>query len=182
MKQLTVYFITFCLLTSCFRNGEKCEGFDFSRIPFDYSYYENQLKYTNGIDTIALYPSSSYSEESRLNPMSNPLCNPRFEINYSTKTGNDLHFLFSFSYYPESDTTEFSLSVNASSNLLSIESQMKKRIERDEEWIFNGFSQPERYDSTFLIKKLTLKGMRIIEVEKLTGEKWKLIKVGNKVC
>lgn len=179
MKHLIIYCITICLITSCYRNGEPCEAFDPSRLPFDSLYYENQFQYTNGIDTVTLYPDGSYTEASRLNPMGNPICNPRFEIFYSAKTGRGLRFLYSFNYYPESDTTELHVIVNSQTISFDVDSIIKRRFEGNEEQIFTNFPQLEQYDSTYLIKSLVFRGLRITEVEKLNGEKWKLIKVGK---
>lgn len=179
MKHLIIYCITLCLITSCYRNGEPCEAFNSSRLPFDSLYYENQLEYTNGIDTITFYPDGNYTQASRLNPMANPICNPSFEMHYSVKTGKGLRFLYSFSYYPESDTTDLYISVNGNAISFDVDSIMKCRIERNEEQIFADLPQREGVDSTQKIKSLVFHGLRITEIEKLNGEKWKLIKVGK---
>lgn len=175
MQKLIIYCITLCLINSCYRNGEPCEAFNFSRLPFDKLYFENQLKYTNGSDTLTLYPSGYYTHASTLNPMANPICNPSFEIDYSAKKGNNLHFLYSFGYYPENENTDLYISVNGNEIIFDVDSIVKRKIELNEEQIFSNFAQRDGVDSTRAIKSLVFCGLRIIEVEKLTGEKWKLI-------
>ncbi len=179
MKHFLNYCFTICLITSCYRNGEYCEAFNTSRLPFDSLYYENQLEYTNGVDTITLYSDGNYTQASRLNPMANPICNPNFEMYYSAKTGQGFSFLYSFSYYPESDTTYLYIGVNNGKVSFDLDSTIKRRIEQNEERIFADFPQRLGVDSSYAIKSFVLHGMRIIEVEKLNGDKWKLIKVGN---
>lgn len=179
MKHFLIYCFTICLITSCYRNGEYCEAFNTSRLPFDSLYYENHLEYTNGIDTITLYSNGNYTQASRLNPMANPICNPYFEMHYRAKTGRSLSFLYSFNYYPESDTTNLNISVNNGRVKFDLDSTIKHRIEQNDEQIFADFSQREGVDSLYAIKSLVFRGLRIIEVEKLNGDKWKLIKVGN---
>lgn len=176
-----VFFVSllFCgLFCSC--DGGRCEGFNFQRLPFDSTYYRQRLAYTNGFDTLTLFAEVvDRSRESRLNPIGNPDCNPVYAIEYSAKMGKALTFLYSFSYYPEDSTTRLYLSANSSHILLDIDSIQKKRIHKNELFIFDKPIQAHKIDSTRAVKKIVLQSMRAIEVEKFSGEKWRLIKVGK---
>jgi hypothetical protein len=148
-----------------------CESFNLRRIPFDISYFKKHLKYTNGTDTLTLFPSVvDYSKQTKLNPIGNPDCNPVFAIEYSQRKSAVLEILYSFSYYPTEKNTDFDIIVGSSRKTMSINSSFRnKTIVLQKLDILNSS------DSSRIFKTVILKNMKLIELETFSGEKWHLI-------
>lgn len=176
-KNLFFISIFTIIFASC--KGEKCEGFNFKRLPMGLKYYNNPLVYTNGLDTVSTYSNDFFfSKESHLSALSNPECNPRIELSFDTKPYSfNLHY--SLKYIPSSPSTELIVGINMTqSDPIKLNSYSLPKFKSNEMIKLNReFKEPEYgVDSSRTFKYLTLQKMRVIEFEFLDGTKWRLIK------
>lgn len=159
-----------------------CEAFNIERLPFDTSYYKQRLTYSNGSDTLVLFPAVvDYSKESNLNPMGNPDCYPCYAIEYLPKRKPVLDILYSFNYYPEENFTQFYIIIDASDLKIKLDSSFKQELYKNKKMVFDNFHQLNSSDSTRMVKKAVFESMRMTEIETYAGVSWRLIKVGNEV-
>lgn len=174
IRKLFMFFLLCILVYSC--RNKSCEAFDIKRLPFDKTYFNQSQTYTNGIDTIKLYPKlMSLSKETTLDPISYPECNPIFEIEYSDKF-NILDVLYSFDYSTEANDTITHLNIIINSSILKL--NLDSLIENknlNEEVEFVHFEQLNNGNLTRMIRRIRLKNMRISEILTYTGVKWKII-------
>lgn len=171
-----------CILASSILSCDHrvCEAFNIERLPFDTTYFKQRLTYTNGFDTLTLFPAVvDYSKESTLDPMGNPDCYPCYAIEYSLKRKPVLNILYSFKYYPEESHAEFYVNINASDFKIKLDSSFKQEIYNNKKLVFDNFHVTSS-DSTRMVKKAVFESMRITEIETYAGIIWKLIKVGDK--
>lgn len=169
-SKMIAFGILVIIGVSC--DGEICESFDFKRIPYSSSYYQLQLKYTNGVDTVNLFPSYIYSsKESRLNPMSNPECTPYYTVHYSSKKYDELDIIYSFDYLPEEKGIMFGVLVNSS----ELKIQANDSVLKGNKLVFDNLNHLNTDDSTLMIKKVVIDKMRLTEIESYSGVKWTLV-------
>lgn len=177
---IAICCILITLIVSC--DQGICESFDFKKIPFKPAYYRKSLTYTNGSETVTLYPKvEEYSRESILNAMGNPDCNPFYSISYSSKQGDLLNLLYSFDSHPDEDFTNFSVFINTSYLNIKVDSNFMQKSNRNVKNTLESFDLPNSNDSSKMIKMAILEKMRLTEIETYTGVKWKLIKIGSDV-
>ncbi|AEA43125.1 hypothetical protein [Fluviicola taffensis] len=171
-----LYFLFALMITSC--KSEKCEGFNLKRMPFDLKYYKKPLKYSNGVDTITLYGTvSQFSKESRLSGLSNPTCDPSLSIDYKGKP-HIITMSFYFEYYPESDYTKFTLSLNMSRSMpIKIDSAFLSNLKKNEEVVYQKMADNyNNEDSSRTLKKFSMQNMRVTDFEFLDGKRWYLVR------
>lgn len=175
-KSLKMFYIFFALIMlSC--KGEKCEGFNLKRIPFDLKYYQQPLKYSNGVDTITLYATINYiSKESRLSGLSNPTCDPRLSITYEGKP-YVIAMSFYFEYSPEYDYTRLFISINLCvSAPIRINSVFLDNLNKNDVITYQKMEDSNSQDSSRTLRKFSMQKMRVTDFEFLDGKRWYLVK------
>ncbi len=172
MKYLFVLVLG--LISSC--ENKKCESFNFKNIPYNLNYFYKELVYSNGEDTLFYYPKiESISNEEYLNPITNPTCNPHFTILYNSEVGFSNEIGFTFIFYPylkKAELSIFSLEFNIKLKLKQISNTKKNQEIR-----FKINDRFEKIDSNNWVKYITIKKLRVSEIELLNGTKWKLMYV-----
>lgn len=176
---LELFFVNLSLMiifTSC--KGEKCEGFNFKRLPFGLKYYYKSLTYTNGKDsTKLLFSNVFFSEESRLSALSNPECNPRIEYGFDTKP-YFFSLYYSLTYIPGSPNMELNVGINMSQlKPIKLNSNSLPKFKSNKMIKLSSEYKEYKYDvdSSRTLKYLTLQKMRVVEFEFLDGTKWYLV-------
>jgi hypothetical protein len=166
-----VFFALLIVLFSSCDTNEECEAFNFKRIPFNRNYYLHNLNYTNGNDTIELFPKvEDCSKKSHINPVSNPDCSTVFSISYDSKTRSKLSILYSFEYYPQDKFTTMSIILNSSEISFNI-----KPHSEDSFFQVKNIEHLNERDSSKMIKNIFVKKMNIYSFETMLGEKWRLL-------
>lgn len=184
---LTCLLLMSAFIYACSVEEYKCEGFNFERLPYDSTYFFKDLYYTNGFDTIKLtkvkstFDTASICQIGYLAPPREPEFS--FEMKDREHIGR-LEINYSFHYDPEIPS-KLNLYIHfISSGLnLSIDTLQLNAVTR----IYFDKSHNPQQGSTWKeiaengdkIKSIELKKMRLITIEKYSGEKWRLIKENN---
>ncbi len=173
---MRVFFIA-VLLFSC-QNTEKkeiCHGFDFQLLPIDKNSFLSNSKYSNELDTLQLICQDIEISKPLKYVKQGPIifeCRPTFSFSHEDSEGI---LRLSYFFYYENDTKKLKLHlfVNFSDIVLDVESlNVKGKITVELNEKNNGFPN-NPYDQ--IIKKIEIKNLKVVSIEKNSGEVWKLV-------
>ena len=170
------YYIIIVYLTSVSCVNKSCEEFNFSKLPYDSSYFTRELFYSNGIDTLKFEIVNKESSIKMVNPpYYYPLdaCNPTFYVSLKSNRFN-MNIEYEFDYYAYRDTNlVLDLFVNYSKikvNLNELDFNYTKLFNLSDKNTHFLNLPKEDY-----IRKISLDKMRVKMFEKYSGEKWYLL-------
>lgn len=181
-KHLSIIILFFVLVLVIFNSISnktelvKCEGFNLNKIPYDSSYFKQDIKYTNGLDTIELHCTNfSFTKfyEYYRGGGSFGQCYPELFIQYfdSTKT-TDISLGFSYNNSKNS-ILMFDLGVNSSIIGINLDTLNFNKLT-----IFS-LNENNNLSATLtkkeMIKRIDLYKLKVVYFEKFSGENWKLI-------
>lgn len=170
------YALLFFILQSC--KEKSCEAFNFKKLPYNKFHYLKKLTYTDGKDTISYFPRIvECSKKSKINSISNPVCNPFLAIEYKNKLDHTDYFLFDFSYYRNRKGIFLSIDTHKFDLNIEIDSLLKSKIIKNESIKFEIKDDNFNIDSTERIRSIEFQKMRITRIETYQGTVWKLIEI-----
>ena len=165
-----IYLFSFCTLMP----SEKivCEAFDFKKLPYDKGYFLQNLRYTNGIDTLNLdYKDLDVSKHFVCDKSAMCVdCNPSF--NFTNEDTLQLTSISStFHYHPlEENKMILSLLFNSCYVEVMLDTININQLET--------ILPKEKYrlnDTEGIIERIKLKKLKVVQIEMESGETWRLI-------
>lgn len=160
------------ILASCNFEGKNrhCEAFNLNLINYNKSFKARNLKYTDGVDTLELKLSNYFcSNQSYLDPFSNPECTPRLTISYEDSK-HILKVCNSFNYSKEENKMEYSILINSSSFEIDYD-----EVKKLKSFTINQFKNWNNNDSSRLVSSVKIDEMIISKIEFKNGKIWKRI-------